>query len=153
MNSGGQSSRMNSSIREGRYHFPAAGRFPMDTTAVHQFIEMCLTWVGFGVVCGLMAKAILPGRDPGGAVVTIILGIAGALIGAAAYAWAAGHALQMMISLTGFAVSTGGSLVLLLMHRLMSGRMYGRRPAIIEEVMVPAPRYSRRRSTRYSDVD
>lgn len=125
----------------------------MDTSAVQHFIEMCLTWIGFGVVCGLAAKAILPGRDPGGAIVTIILGIAGALIGAATFAWAAGHALQVMISLTGFAVSTGGSLVLLLMHRLMSGRMYGRPAAIIEEVVVPAPRYSRRRSARYSDVD
>lgn len=121
--------------------------------AVQQIIEMCLTWIGFGVVCGLAAKAILPGRDPGGAVVTIVLGIAGTLIGAATFAWAAGHPLKVVISLTGFAVSTGGALVLLLLHRLFSGRMYGHRPAIIEEVVVPTPRYTRRRTARLSDVD
>ena len=40
-----------------------------------------LVWVGFGTLVGLTAKAIMPGRDPGGAVGTLLMGIAGSLIG------------------------------------------------------------------------
>ena len=41
-----------------------------------------LGWVIFGLVVGALAKFVMPGKDPGGIVVTIILGIVGALIGA-----------------------------------------------------------------------
>lgn len=40
-----------------------------------------LGWVLFGLVVGIVAKFIMPGRDPGGIIITIILGIVGALIG------------------------------------------------------------------------
>jgi uncharacterized membrane protein YeaQ/YmgE (transglycosylase-associated protein family) len=40
-----------------------------------------LTWIVFGLVVGLIGKLLLPGRDPGGFIVTILLGIAGALLG------------------------------------------------------------------------
>lgn len=40
-----------------------------------------LGWIVFGLIAGLIAKAIMPGRDPGGALITIALGIVGALIG------------------------------------------------------------------------
>lgn len=39
-----------------------------------------LIWIGLGLVAGVLAKAIVPGKDPGGCVVTILLGIAGALL-------------------------------------------------------------------------
>ena len=38
-------------------------------------------WIVFGLIAGLIAKAIMPGRDPGGTIITILLGIAGSLIG------------------------------------------------------------------------
>jgi uncharacterized membrane protein YeaQ/YmgE (transglycosylase-associated protein family) len=40
-----------------------------------------LTWILFGLVVGVIAKLLMPGRDPGGFIVTILLGIAGALFG------------------------------------------------------------------------
>ena len=40
-----------------------------------------LGWVLFGLVVGIVAKFVMPGRDPGGIIITIILGIVGALIG------------------------------------------------------------------------
>ena len=40
-----------------------------------------LSWIVFGLIVGALAKLVMPGRDPGGAIVTILLGIAGALIG------------------------------------------------------------------------
>jgi uncharacterized membrane protein YeaQ/YmgE (transglycosylase-associated protein family) len=39
-----------------------------------------LGWIAFGLIVGVIAKLIMPGRDPGGIIVTILLGIAGALV-------------------------------------------------------------------------
>jgi uncharacterized membrane protein YeaQ/YmgE (transglycosylase-associated protein family) len=38
-------------------------------------------WIVFGLIVGLVAKLVMPGKDPGGAIVTILLGIVGAVIG------------------------------------------------------------------------
>ncbi len=40
-----------------------------------------LTWIIFGLIAGIVAKLIMPGKDPGGFIITILLGIAGAFIG------------------------------------------------------------------------
>jgi uncharacterized membrane protein YeaQ/YmgE (transglycosylase-associated protein family) len=40
-----------------------------------------LSWILFGLVVGVIAKLLMPGRDPGGFIVTILLGVAGALFG------------------------------------------------------------------------
>ena len=40
-----------------------------------------LSWILVGLVAGIIAKLLMPGRDPGGCIITILLGIAGALLG------------------------------------------------------------------------
>lgn len=40
-----------------------------------------LAWIVFGLLAGIVAKLIMPGKDPGGFILTIIIGIAGAIIG------------------------------------------------------------------------
>lgn len=40
-----------------------------------------LSWIVFGLVIGLIAKLLMPGKDPGGFIITMLLGIAGALVG------------------------------------------------------------------------
>lgn len=40
-----------------------------------------LSWIVFGLVIGIIAKLLMPGKDPGGFIITILLGIAGALVG------------------------------------------------------------------------
>ena len=52
-------------------------------TDVQQLAHDLLAWVGYGTLVGLVAKAIMPGRDPGGAVATLAMGIGGSIIGAA----------------------------------------------------------------------
>jgi uncharacterized membrane protein YeaQ/YmgE (transglycosylase-associated protein family) len=40
-----------------------------------------LSWIVFGLIVGVIAKLVMPGRDPGGMLVTVGLGVAGALVG------------------------------------------------------------------------
>ena len=49
-----------------------------------QLAHDLLAWIGYGTLVGLMAKAIMPGRDPGGAVATLAMGIGGSVIGCGA---------------------------------------------------------------------
>ena len=51
--------------------------------AVQSAANDVLVWVGFGTLVGLLAKAIMPGRDPGGTVATLMMGIGGTVIGSA----------------------------------------------------------------------
>lgn len=48
---------------------------------IRSSVNELLRWVGFGTLTGLAAKAIMPGRDPGGAVSTMLIGIGGSVIG------------------------------------------------------------------------
>jgi uncharacterized membrane protein YeaQ/YmgE (transglycosylase-associated protein family) len=72
-----------------------------------------------GLVVGAIAKFIMPGRDPGGFIVTILLGIAGALvagwIGRALNWYAEGQP-------AGFIASVIGAILLLLIYRMIRGR-------------------------------
>jgi uncharacterized membrane protein YeaQ/YmgE (transglycosylase-associated protein family) len=46
-----------------------------------QWVNVVLIWIGFGTLAGLLAKAVLPGRDPQGTIGTMVVGIAGSTIG------------------------------------------------------------------------
>jgi uncharacterized membrane protein YeaQ/YmgE (transglycosylase-associated protein family) len=78
-----------------------------------------LEWIVFGLVVGIIAKLLTPGRDPGGFVVTVLLGIAGALlggfIGRAMGFYAPGQP-------AGWLMSIGGAIVLLVLYRLVAPR-------------------------------
>ena len=88
---------------------------------LQQITNLVLVWVGFGTLVGLLAKAIMPGRDPGGAVATLAMGVAGTIIGCGvvSYFWQ-GHIVSP-ISPLGFCVATAGSFVLLFFYKLLGG--------------------------------
>ncbi|HBL46963.1 MAG TPA: transglycosylase, partial [Planctomycetaceae bacterium] len=46
---------------------------------LQEAVNEMLVWVGFGTLVGLAAKAIMPGKDPGGAVSTMLMGIGGSV--------------------------------------------------------------------------
>ena len=80
-----------------------------------------LTWVIFGLLAGSIAKFLMPGKDPGGCFITIILGIVGASVGGwvgTQLGW--GSVTEFDIRSLGIAVL--GSLVLLLLYRMIAGR-------------------------------
>ena len=74
-----------------------------------------LLWIVFGLVVGVVAKFVMPGRDPGGMIVTIVLGIVGALLGG----WI-GRALGMYQpgQPAGFIMAVIGAIVVLAVYRL-----------------------------------
>ena len=78
-----------------------------------------LMWILFGLVVGVIAKLLMPGRDPGGFIVTILLGIAGALVGGFV-----GRALGLYTENegAGFFMSILGAIVLLTLYRMMVRR-------------------------------
>jgi len=78
-----------------------------------------LGWILFGLVIGALAKLVMPGRDPGGLIVTMLLGIAGAVLGGfvgrAMGFYGEGEA-------AGWIMSFIGAVVLLAIYRMMVGR-------------------------------
>lgn len=80
-----------------------------------------LSWIVLGLIAGLLAKVVMPGKDPGGFIVTIVLGIAGAFVGG----WIGaqlGIATFNGFTLQGILVATAGAVVLLLLYRFIKKR-------------------------------
>src|SRR5690606_41300749 len=80
-----------------------------------------LVWVGYGTLVGLAAKAIMPGRDPGGAVATVLMGIGGSVVGCGALMFFTEVKELTPISPGGFAWATGGAVTLPVGYRLRAG--------------------------------
>lgn len=77
-----------------------------------------ITWIVMGLIVGVLAKFIMPGKDPGGLIVTILLGIAGAFVG--------GYigSLLGLGAVSGFNVvslllAIGGAVLLLILYRMI----------------------------------
>src|SRR5215212_4892095 len=77
-----------------------------------------LGWILFGLVVGAIAKFLMPGRDPGGWIVTILLGIAGSFVGG----FLATTLLGRQEQTPGWIGSIIGAMVLLFIYRLIVGR-------------------------------
>jgi uncharacterized membrane protein YeaQ/YmgE (transglycosylase-associated protein family) len=78
-----------------------------------------VSWIVFGLVVGIIAKLLMPGKDPGGFIVTMLLGIAGALLGGFI-----GRAMGYYgpEQSAGWLMSIGGAILLLLVYRVMVRR-------------------------------
>lgn len=81
-----------------------------------------LSWILFGLVAGAIAKFLMPGNDPGGCIVTILLGVAGAIIGGFIASSLGIGAGVTQFDFRSLLVAVGGAMVLLLGYRLVRGR-------------------------------
>jgi uncharacterized membrane protein YeaQ/YmgE (transglycosylase-associated protein family) len=78
-----------------------------------------LGWIAFGLIVGFVAKLLMPGRDPGGFFVTILLGIVGAVVGGflgRAVGW------YGQDDPVGFIAAVVGAIVLLALYRMIARR-------------------------------
>jgi len=85
---------------------------------VSRMIEL-LGWMVFGLIVGVIAKLVMPGRDPGGIIVTMLLGVAGAMIGGflgRTLGWYGPN------QAAGFLMSLLGAIVLLALYRVLFAR-------------------------------
>lgn len=81
-----------------------------------------LGWLGIGLLAGVLGKLVMPGRDPGGIVVTILIGICGAFLAgfvAGSIGWAIAPGWRS------YAAATLGAIALLAVYRVMMARRLG----------------------------
>ncbi|MDQ5856284.1 MAG: GlsB/YeaQ/YmgE family stress response membrane protein [Actinomycetota bacterium] len=81
-----------------------------------------LGWIVLGLIAGAIAKLIMPGDDPGGIIVTMLIGVVGAVIGGFLGSAIFGTGLQNFWSLQTWIVAIIGALILLGLYRLFTGR-------------------------------
>lgn len=81
-----------------------------------------LAWIVFGLIAGAVAKLLMPGRDPGGWIVTMLLGIAGAFVGGWIGSLVWGSEGVTGFDLGSFGLAIVGAIVLLALYRLFIGR-------------------------------
>lgn len=77
-----------------------------------------ISWIILGLIAGVLAKWIMPGRDPGGLIITILIGIAGAFVGGYLGAFF-GFGGVTDLSLGSIGTAIVGALVLLFLYRLI----------------------------------
>ena len=81
-----------------------------------------IAWIVVGLIAGALAKLIMPGDDPGGIIVTILLGIVGAFVGGFIVNLLGGAGVSGF-NLWSIVVATIGAIILLAIYRLVAGRM------------------------------
>lgn len=80
-----------------------------------------LSWIVFGLIAGAIAKFLTPGRDPGGCIITIIVGIVGAVLGGMIATWL-GYGGISGFDFRSFVIAVLGAILLLFLWRMISGR-------------------------------
>jgi uncharacterized membrane protein YeaQ/YmgE (transglycosylase-associated protein family) len=80
-----------------------------------------LSWIILGAIAGTIGKLIMPGNDPGGFIITIVLGIAGALVGGF-IASALGFGGVNGLNIWSIVIAILGAILLLFIYRLVMGR-------------------------------
>lgn len=89
--------------------------------SVQQLTSDVLIWIGFGTVVGLLAKAIMPGRDPGGSIATVLMGIGGTVMGCGVVSYFRDGQRIIPISPLGMVVGIVGTLIILFFYKLLGG--------------------------------
>ncbi len=81
-----------------------------------------VAWIFFGLIAGIIAKLLMPGRDPGGCIITMLLGIVGAFVGGFIFELFTGRPQAMRFDFGSLFVAIIGAVVVLLIYRLIVGR-------------------------------
>lgn len=92
--------------------------------SARQLANDVLVWIGFGTVIGLLAKGIMPGRDPGGAIATVLMGVGGTIMGCGIVSHFTEGARIIPVSPMGMLVGVGGTLVILFFYKLLGGHYF-----------------------------
>ncbi len=80
-----------------------------------------IAWIVLGLIAGALAKFIMPGRDPGGIIVTILIGIAGALVGGF-ISTKLGYGAVDVFDIRSIVIAVLGAILLLIIFRMIRRR-------------------------------
>ncbi|MFF9391966.1 GlsB/YeaQ/YmgE family stress response membrane protein [Streptomyces griseoluteus] len=81
-----------------------------------------IAWILIGLIAGFIAKAIMPGKDPGGVIITILIGIAGGLLGGFLGKVIFGvDSIDGFFDLSTWIAAIIGSVILLILYRVITG--------------------------------
>lgn len=80
-----------------------------------------LSWILMGLIVGIVAKFLMPGKDPGGIIVTILLGIGGAFLGGF-IGTQLGFGGFTGWNLRSFLLAVGGSIIILIIYRFIKSK-------------------------------
>jgi uncharacterized membrane protein YeaQ/YmgE (transglycosylase-associated protein family) len=90
-----------------------------------------IAFIILGLICGAIAKALLPGDDPGGIIVTTIIGVVGAVAGGLVAGWLFNaHPLDEFFDISTWLTAIVGSIVLLVIYRAVAGGSRRGHPAV-----------------------
>jgi uncharacterized membrane protein YeaQ/YmgE (transglycosylase-associated protein family) len=81
-----------------------------------------ISWIVLGLIAGLIAKALMPGKDPGGCIITILLGIGGAFVGGWVGKTLFHTDLGTFFDLRTWGLAILGALIILVGYRMIFGR-------------------------------
>lgn len=125
---------------------PAQGVMLPDTA--QRLVNDVLVWIGFGTTVGLLAKGVMPGRDPGGAIATVLMGIGGTIMGCGVVSYFNSGQRVIPISPLGMLVGLMGTLIILFFYKLLGGYYF-----VEGEYVTQRHRRSRgRRRRRYNSA-
>ena len=82
-----------------------------------------LSWIVLGLIVGALAKFLMPGKDPGGFIVTTIIGILGAVVGGF-ISTQLGFGSFSGFNLASIAIAVGGAMLLLILYRVIMGKKF-----------------------------
>jgi len=85
-----------------------------------------IAWIILGLIGGAIGKALLPGDDPGGIVVTMIIGVVGAILGGFVASQIMDNPIDEFFDLSTWITAIVGSIVVLLIYRAVAGRRTAR---------------------------
>ena len=92
---------------------------PELTSTAQHWVNVVLIWLGFGCLAGLLARLVLPLREPQGLFATLTLGVTGSAVGLGVLSWTIPGRAMNPISPLGLVAATGGAIVLLAAYALL----------------------------------
>jgi len=125
---------------------------PELSPAAQAWLQVILVWIGFGSLAGLLARMLLPFREPSSPLAPLTIGISGSALGLGVLSWLHGGGPSNPIGMCGFLAATGGAIGLLLLYHLLRITVHREKKEEEAELALDAAKDEPRTSELKADV-